>query len=100
VSTRPRGNNAGVTTYRIDGEPTFVRDPDDGPLPGHYEAGFTSSDGRRIRRYLTDRGRAELLRTLEEGDRALTQDEFDDLTVDANLDALVERTEIEGGVGA
>jgi len=88
-----------MTTYRVRADPVFVRDGDDAALPGHYEAGFTSSDGRSIRRYLTDRGRAELLRTLDAGDRTLTQDEFDDLTVEPSLDALVERAGIEGGLG-
>jgi hypothetical protein len=89
-----------VTSYRVLGEPRFVRDETDDPLPGHYEAAFADADGRPILRYLTDRGRAEILRLIEDGDRAVSQEEFDDLTVDPSLDALVARMEREGAVGA
>ena len=89
-----------MATYGIAGAPAFVEDGPDAPLPGHYEAEFSTDDGRTLRRFLTDRGRAELLRTLDEGDGALTQEEFDDLTVEPSLDALARRTEMEGGVGA
>jgi hypothetical protein len=94
------GNQRGVTTYGVLAEPRFVRDASGDPLPGHYEAEFAAADGRSVLRYLTDRGRAEVLRLLEEGDRALSQEEFDDLTVDPSLDALVARMEREGAVGA
>jgi hypothetical protein len=89
-----------VTTYRVLGEPRFVRDESGDPLPGHYEAEFAGTDGRSVLRYLTDRGRAEVLRLLDEGEVALSDEEFDDLTVDASLDALVARMGREGAVGA
>ena len=86
-------------TYRIDEEPRFVRE-DDGPLPGHYEAVFVRDDGERIERFLTDKGRAEILRALEQGPAELTEDEYEAHSVEPALDALLERMDSEGGEGA
>jgi hypothetical protein len=77
----------------------FVRDGDDGPLAGHYEARFTSDDGATITRYLTDKGRAHLLRVMEER-RILSGDEVREHTVEADIDALVARMDREAGEGA
>ncbi|MGZ4113537.1 MAG: hypothetical protein ACXVQU_00825 [Actinomycetota bacterium] len=88
-----------VTTYRIEDEPTFVRDDGEGPLPGHYEAVFVR-DGERIERYLTDKGRAEILRAMENGPAELSRDEFETHSVEPSLNALLQRMEREGGEGA
>jgi hypothetical protein len=89
-----------VATYRIEQEPTFVQDGDDGPLPGHYEAVFARDDGERIERYLTDKGRAEILRAMEDGPAELSQEEFETHSVEPDLDALLRRMDREGGEGA
>jgi hypothetical protein len=89
-----------MTTYRIEIEPAFVEDGDGAPLPGHYEAEFTTERGERVRRFLTDKGRAEVLRAMELGPASLSADELDEHTVEPDLDALVRRMSIEGGVGA
>jgi hypothetical protein len=89
-----------MTTYRIEGEPTFVGDAPEAPLPGHHEARFVGLDGVPILRYLTDKGRAEVLRTIDDGHRALTREEFERHTVEPDLDALVRRMEREAGEGA
>jgi hypothetical protein len=88
-----------VTTYRIDERPRFVRE-DDGRLPGHYEAVFVRDDGERIDRFLTDKGRAEILRALEEGRAELSAEEFETHSVAPALDALLERMDREAGEGA
>jgi hypothetical protein len=58
------------------------------------------ADGRRLRRYLTDKGRAEVLRLLDAGRGALTEEQLTDLTVEPDLDVLLERMDREAGEGA
>jgi hypothetical protein len=89
-----------MATYRIEDEPTFIQDDGDGPLPGHYEAVFTRDDGERIERYLTDKGRAEILRAMEDGPAELSQETFETHTVEPDLEALLERMDREAGEGA
>jgi hypothetical protein len=89
-----------MTTYRIEDEPTFVQDDGGGPLPGHYEAVFTRGDGERVERYLTDKGRAEILRAMENGPAELSAEAFEEHSVEPSLDALLERMDREGGEGA
>ncbi len=96
----PSGNESIVTTYRVRGRPRFVRDRPGGPIAGHYEGEFIDADGHRLHRYLTDRGRAEILRLLERGERELSKQDFDDLTVEPTLESLVVQMEREGAVGA
>jgi hypothetical protein len=99
VAIRGSGNSPAVTTYRIRREPRFLRDDADEPLPGHYEGEFARGDGPPLRRYLTDRGRAEVLRLLEKGEHDLSQEDFDDLTVEPSMEALIARMAREGAVG-
>jgi hypothetical protein len=87
-------------TYRLVDGPTHVPDPDDEALPGHYEAGFRAADGSVVQRYLTDKGRAWLLRRLDEGDAELSDAELRERTVEPNLDVLVAKMEHESGDGA
>jgi hypothetical protein len=89
-----------VSEYRIEDGPTFVRDARDAPIPGHHEATFTAGDGTRVRRYLTDKGRAEVLRGIDEGRRTLTEADFEALTVEPSLKALLARMDREAGEGA
>ena len=74
-------------------------DPGDGELPGHYRAEFRASDGSLVRRYLTDKGRARLLRWIDEGGEELSGAQLRDLTVEPDLDSLVARMEHESGDG-
>lgn len=96
---QPIRDDDAVTRYRIDDEPRFVSDEGDERIPGHYEIAL-SDDDERVTRYVTDKGRATLLAILDEGRRELSQQEFDDHTVEPDLDALVERLVREGGEGA
>jgi hypothetical protein len=89
-----------MTEYRLEGTPTSVRDQGSGPLPSHYEAEFTTSEGERVRRYLTDKGRAAVLRRLDDGQRVFSLDEVRDFTVEPDIQALVARMERESGEGA
>lgn len=89
-----------MTTYRLDEEPRHVLDADDAPLPGHYEAEFAGSDGSRMLRYLTDKGRTQVLRSLAEGRREFTEEDIREHTVEPDLDRLVARMAGESGEGA
>lgn len=73
---------------------------DDDRVPGHYELGLSTNTGDRMIRFLTDKGRATILRIMDEGRRELTQEEFDDHTVEPDVDILVARMVREGGEGA
>jgi hypothetical protein len=89
-----------MPTYRVEDGPNHVIDDEQAPIPGHYEAIFRASDGTSIRRYLTDKGRAELLVRLDEGDHEFSADELRLFSVVADLDSLVTRMEHESGDGA
>jgi hypothetical protein len=99
VSTVRPGNTDEMNRFTIDDGPTFVEDADDAPLPGHHEARFRSPDGATLTRYLTDKGRAHLLRVMERR-RYLTGDELDEHTVEADMDELLARMDREAGEGA
>jgi fructose-bisphosphate aldolase class 1 len=88
-----------MATYRLN-QPFHVRNSDEAPVPGHYELDVEVHGGRTLRRFVTDKGRAEILRRLDEGLDDITQDELDDLTVAPNMDALLERMDREAGEGA
>jgi len=70
------------------------------PIPGHYELDVEVDDGRTLRRFATDKGRAEIFRRLDEGLHDITQEEFDHLTVVPDMDALLARMDREAGDGA
>ena len=88
-----------MATFRLT-QPFHVRNGEEAPLPGHYELDVEVDDGRTLRRFATDKGRAEILRRLDDGLPAITQDELDDLTVVPDMNALVERMGHEAGDGA
>lgn len=89
-----------MTSYRLEGVPTSVPDEGSGPLPSHYVADFTTSEGERMRRYLTDKGRAAVLRRVDGGQRVFSRDEMQRFTVEPDIDTLVARMEEESGEGA
>ena len=89
-----------MLTYRLEDGPKHVIGDARDPIPGHYEATFRASDGTSIRRYLTDKGRAELLVRLDEGDHEFSADELRLFSVVADLDSLVATMERESGDGA
>ena len=88
-----------MVTFRLT-DPFHVRNAEGAAIPGHYELDVEVDDGRTLRRFATDKGRAEILRRLDEGLHDITQDEFDDLTVAPDMDALLERMGSEAGDGA
>ncbi len=89
-----------MTVFSLREGPAHVVDDDDAPLPGHYEVEVWTADGEPLRRFLTDKGRAEVLRLMDEGARELSEEELHDLTTEPNLAALVARMGREAGEGA
>ena len=88
-----------METFRLT-QPVHVRNAEHAPIPGHYELDIEVNDGPTLRRFVTDKGRAEILRRLDEGLPDITQDELDDLTVEPDMDVLLERMGREAGDGA
>jgi hypothetical protein len=85
--------------YQLEGELRFVRDDDSSPLPGHHEATFRTDEGAVVERYVTDKGRAALLRMSDDGRRVLDEHEFIEFTTEPTLEHLLAATEAEGGEG-
>ena len=89
-----------MTTYRLDDAPSHRADGDDERLSGHYEAVFVTDDGERLTRFLTDKGRAAILRRMDEGQREFSGEDLRAFTVEPDMNVLVARTEHEAGEGA
>jgi hypothetical protein len=89
-----------MTIYTLGQEPRYVRDRGQSPLSGFYRAEFTTSRGDRLVRYLTDKGRAEVLRRMEAGQREFSEEELQRWTVEPDLELLEARTVAEAGEGA
>jgi hypothetical protein len=68
-------------------------------LSGYYTAVFTTDDGARTTRYLTDKGRASMLERLDGGQRRFSREELEEMTVEPDLDALEARFDAEAGEG-
>ena len=85
-------------TYVLENGVRHVVDDERSDLSGHYEATF-SSDGERVERFLTDKGRAELLRLVDAGQRSFTREELDWLTTPPSFDDLLEAMDGEGAEG-
>jgi hypothetical protein len=88
-----------MKTFKL-GEPKHVLDDDDARLPGHYEIEVWSDDGALIRRFLTDKGRAAILRLLDEGTHEISEEQLSEHTVAPDLGALLDRMGQEAGEGA
>lgn len=80
--------------------PCYVRDSSSSLLTGYYSAEFAQSrDGVRSLRFLTERGRAEMLDCIDRGQRAFSTEELEEMTVTDNIGILEARYEAESGVG-
>jgi membrane-associated phospholipid phosphatase len=89
-----------VEAYFLLSGPSHVRAATQSPLSGYYRAEFADSvRGRRLSRYLTERGRAEMLDRIDHGQREFSEDEVADMTVEADLGELEARYEAEAGEG-
>ena len=86
--------------YRLLDGPRHVTHDDRSELPGHHEATFAPSEGEPFDRYLTDKGRAELLRSVDAGQHAFTSEELDWLTTEPTMAALLASMAEEGAEGA
>lgn len=86
--------------YRLVDGPRHVTHQDRTELPGHYEATFETAAGERVDRFMTDKGRAELLRLVDAGQEAFTGEEMAWLTTEASLEALLASMAGEGAEGA
>lgn len=100
TSSGPGGRSDGPRTYGLPAEPSHVLDGDDAPVPGHYEATFVTDDGRRVLRFLTDKGRTAVLRILASGTDRFSERDLEEHTVEPDLEALVARMAAESGEGA
>lgn len=86
--------------YRIVEGPTAVRqDGGDEDVPLRYQAHFSTPEGSTTLRFLTDKGRAQLLRALDDGRESFSTDEFEEMTLPPDLTLLRARFTKEGGEG-
>jgi hypothetical protein len=89
-----------MRTFTIGEGPDHVVHEGPGPLSGFYRVELVDEQGERLPRYLTDKGRAELLRRVDDGQREFSESEIEELTVAPDLAALEARTDKEAGEGA
>jgi hypothetical protein len=92
-------SSARTTNFRLVDGPRHVLDPEDAALVAHYEASFSTAEGESFERFLTDKGRGEMLRRVDQGQRTFSQSEIEDFTVPSAQGVLESRTESEGGEG-
>jgi hypothetical protein len=85
--------------FRFVEGPTAVRQSGD-DVPIRYEARFMTPEGSTIVRFLTDKGRAQMLRALDDGRGSFSSQELVDMTVVPDEDRLRARIVKEGGEGA
>jgi hypothetical protein len=90
---------AGTRFEPVEG-PEHVSAPEGTALPGYYRAVFVSDSGETLERYLTDGGRAEVLRRKGDSDPTLSSEELQEWTVVPDLAALEARYRAEAGQGA
>lgn len=86
-------------SYRLIDGPRHVAHEDRSELPGHHEATFATAADERFDRYLTDKGRAELLRLIDAGQHTFTLEEVDWLTTEPTMPALLTSMAGEGAEG-
>jgi hypothetical protein len=80
--------------------PDHVEGDRDAPPTGWYEVEFMTPEGSSVTRLCTDKGRAEVLRRTDAGQRAFTREEMTSMTVPDDLSTLLQRTVEESGEGA
>jgi hypothetical protein len=86
--------------YVLTGGPKLVVDDKEAPLPGHYEAVFSTGSGSASVRYLTDKGYAELLRLVDAGRRSFTPEQLEWLSTPPTFEDLLATMQAESGEGA
>lgn len=86
--------------YEIVDAPELVPHEGASLLAGYYRAEFTDGSGGSITRFLTDKGRTEVLRRIDDGQRSFTPKDLEELTVPPDVAALEERMDREAGEGA
>ena len=91
----PRG-----ARFRLITGPEHLLAPERSALTGYYRVVFSSDAGETLERYLTDAGRAEILRRRGDGDPTLSSKEYRQWTVVPNMVALEARYHAEAGQGA
>lgn len=89
-----------MTAFGLREGPFHVLDDHDAQLPGHYEIEVWPPNGEPRRRFLTDKGRAEMLRLMDDGRREISDEELHDLTTEPDLASLLARMDREAGEGA
>jgi hypothetical protein len=89
-----------MRTFTIREGPSHVAHEGAGMLSGFYRAEFVDENGEPLPRYLTDKGRAELLRRVDDGQSEFSKTELEEMSVAPTLEALEERTDKEAGEGA
>ena len=84
--------------YALESGPRHVADGGDVAIQGHYEASFTAG-GDTIERFLTDKGRAGLMRLIDAGVTSFTREQIDELTTPPSLEDLLAAMDAEGAEG-
>jgi hypothetical protein len=100
--TTHRGDDAAPHVgqpYRLSDGPRHVTGVAGDELPGHYEVAFSDEGGGIVERYLTDKGRAELLRLIDAGQGTFTREELEWLTTEPTIRALLAAMAGEGAEG-
>jgi hypothetical protein len=88
-----------MTTYTLQDGPTHVTLQGPSLLSGYYSVAFTTDDGARMTRYLTDKGRATMLERIDADQRQFSEEELEEMTVEPDLKALEARFDAEAGEG-
>jgi len=86
--------------YELLDGPHHVLNEEQSALPGHYEAVFAAPTGDPLKRYLSDKGYAGLLRLVDAGQRSFTRDELEGLTTPPSIEDLLATMQAESGEGA
>lgn len=88
-----------MTRYTLHEGPSHVVEEGPSLLSGYYRAEFVTEGRDRLTRYLTDKGRAEMLRLMDAGQRDFSEAELQELTVEPDIGTLETRTKQESGEG-
>ena len=89
-----------MTSYTLVEGPHDARTPEGNPLASYHHAGFSTDQGERFTRFLSDKGNAEILRRRGEGEVTFSLEELERWTVPPDMDALLARYDAEAGEGA